>query len=105
MSVTHKNGIFWGLQYHPEYNLYEMARLTWCRRDKLVELGFFKDQESAEDYVSLLELLHKDPNRKDIAWILGIDEDLIDESIRCVEVKNWIEKLVIPVMTQTRVSQ
>ena len=44
VSVDYRGGKFWGLQYHPEYDLFEMARLTWCRIDKLMELGFFADR-------------------------------------------------------------
>ena len=54
VSVTHDGGQFWALQYHPEYDLHEMARLTSCRTDKLVKLGFFKDREATSTYVNLL---------------------------------------------------
>lgn len=96
VSVTHKGGMFWGLQYHPEYDLHELARLTWCRIEKLVKLGFFRDRDAAERYVNLLETLHQDPSRKDIAWLLGIDEDVTNEDVRLTEVRNWIEQLVLP---------
>lgn len=96
VSVTHKGGVFWGLQYHPEYDLHELARLTWCRLDKLQKAGFFKDREAGEKYVGLLETLYQDPSRKDIAWLLGIDEDVTNEDIRLAEVRNWIERLVLP---------
>jgi GMP synthase (glutamine-hydrolysing) len=46
--------------------------------------------------VELLETLHANPQRKDIAWLLGIDDDLTNEDIRQAEVRNWIERLVIP---------
>ena len=98
VAVTHKGGQFWGLQYHPEYDLHELARLTWCRIDKLVSLGFFRDRNAAEKYVDLLEVLHQDSSRKDIAWLLGIDDDVMSEDIRLAEVRNWIERLVLPSM-------
>src|SRR5262249_17474717 len=98
VAVTHQGGVFWGLQYHPEYDLHELARLTWCRLDKLVKLGFFRDRQAGEDYVRLLETLHQDPGRKDIAWLLGIDEDVMNEDVRLAEVRNWIDRLVIPSM-------
>jgi GMP synthase (glutamine-hydrolysing) len=94
----HKGGQFWGLQYHPEYNLHELARLTWCRIEKLVALGFFRDREAAETYVDQLEVLYQDPSRKDIAWLLGIDEDVMNEDVRLAEVRNWIDRLVLPNM-------
>ncbi|MEE8499503.1 MAG: type 1 glutamine amidotransferase [Kiloniellales bacterium] len=98
VSVTHKGGAFWGLQYHPEYDLHELARLCFCRKQKLVERGFFQDMAAAQDFVDRLEALHQDPSRKDIAWLLGIDEDVMNEDIRQAEVRNWIELLVLPSM-------
>ena len=29
-------GVFWGVQYHPEYDLHELARLTSARTEKLI---------------------------------------------------------------------
>jgi len=55
---------------------------------------------SGEDYVRLLETLHQDPGRTDIAWLLGIDEDVTNEDIRLTEVRNWIDRLVVPTMAQ-----
>ncbi len=94
--VTHQKGTAWALQYHPEYDLREMARLTYCRIEKLIRLGFFKTENDALEYVDQLEQLHNDPTRKDLSWRLGIDADLMDESVRQQEVKNWINHLVIP---------
>ncbi|NQV47809.1 MAG: type 1 glutamine amidotransferase [Rhodospirillaceae bacterium] len=96
VSVVYKGGVFWSPQYHPEYDLHELARLTWCRIDVLIKLGFFKNREDAEKYVDLLETLHQDHDRSDLAWLLGIDDDVMKEDIRQLEVRNWIEQLVIP---------
>ena len=99
VSVDYLGGTFWGLQYHPEYDLHEMARLTWCRIDKMVGLGFFADRKAGEAHVAMLEALHDDPGRQDLAWKLGVDKDVMDKDYRRTEVHNWIEKLVKPVMT------
>jgi GMP synthase (glutamine-hydrolysing) len=96
VAVTHDGGTFWGLQYHPEYDLHELARLCYCRKQKLTEKGFFRDLEAAQVFVDQLEALHQDPGRKDIAWLLGIDEDVMNEDLRLVEVRNWIEQQVQP---------
>jgi GMP synthase (glutamine-hydrolysing) len=98
VAVTHQGGSFWGLQYHPEYDLHELARLCYCRREKLTNLGFFRDTDAAQSFVDQLEALHQDPSRKDLAWLLGIDEDVMNEDIRLAEVRNWIQQLVIPHM-------
>ncbi len=33
VAVTHKKGVFWATQYHPEYDLHEMARLIVAREE------------------------------------------------------------------------
>ena len=96
VCVTHRRGTFWAVQYHPEYDLHELARLTHARMDRLVGMGFFAGAEAARDYVSKLETLHQDPSRRDLAWLLGIDDDVMNEDVRQIEVRNWIEHLVLP---------
>ena len=102
VSVTYQGGTFWGLQYHPEYDLHEMARLVFCRLEILTEQGFFKDRQAGEAYVNHLEALHQDPARRDIAWLLGIDDDVMNEDVRRLEVRNWIQRLVLPAMGERR---
>jgi GMP synthase (glutamine-hydrolysing) len=97
--VVEKEGAeFWGLQYHPEFNLHEMARLMFCRLEKLVRLGFFADEAAGMAHIDQLEALHADPTREDIATALDIRPDVMDESPRTVEVRNWINHLVLPNM-------
>ncbi len=96
IGVTHRRGTFWAVQYHPEYDLHELARLTFARMERLVGMGFFADLDAARDYVNKLETLHQDPSRRDIAWLLGIDDDVMNADVRQVEVRNWVEHLVLP---------
>ncbi len=91
MEIKHKKGTFWASQYHPEYNLYEVARLTLAREKLLTEQGFFKDHDAMQSHVDKMEELYRNPDRTDLIWQLGIDEDIIDDSIRQSEFKNWLE--------------
>jgi len=100
--VTLGLGRFWAVQYHPEYDLHEMARLIYCRRAKLRDLGFFKDIAKADAYVDQLEALHADPSRTDLAWALGVDADVTRPEVRQCEVVNWIEHEVLPTMALRR---
>jgi GMP synthase (glutamine-hydrolysing) len=100
VCVNHRNGTFWAPQYHPEYDLHEMARLTFCRIPKLMQLGFFRSEAQALEHVEKLESLHQDPGRFDLAWSLGIDADVMDAGIRQVEVANWIAHQVLPGMAR-----
>jgi GMP synthase (glutamine-hydrolysing) len=96
LAVTHKKGTFWATQYHCEYNLHEIARLTVAREKKLVAAGFFRSHEDLADLVDRMEALAKEPNRKDLRWQLAIDDDVLDDSIRQCEFVNWLKKLVLP---------
>ena len=98
VAITYKRGVMWAVQYHPEYDLRELARLTYCRIDKLMGMGLFQDRNAGEDYVAKLEALHQDPSRKDLAWLLGVDGDVMNEAVRLLEVRNWIEQQVLPGM-------
>jgi GMP synthase (glutamine-hydrolysing) len=96
VSVSYKNGEFWAPQYHPEYNLHELARLCYARRARLTELGFFSTEEQAQAFVIDLETLHENPQHKEIAWRLGFSSDLTRVEVRQAEARNWINLLVIP---------
>jgi len=96
LSVTHKKGTFWATQYHCEYNLLEMARLFLARKERLLNEGFFSTEDDLNQQVKRMEQLYKQPTRKDLRWQLGIGDDVLNDVIRQIEFKNWIEKLVIP---------
>ena len=89
-------GEFWGLQYHPEYDLHELARLLHCRREVSIKLGFFRDVKSADAMIEDLETLFADRSRSDLAWRYGIDDDVLDDKIRLCEVQNFVKHLVLP---------
>jgi GMP synthase (glutamine-hydrolysing) len=94
-EIRYKKGVFWGLQYHPEYDLHEMARLMVAREKKLTELGFFRGHGDFQEYVDRLEALNAEPQRKDLRWQLGIDDDILSADIRQCEFRNWVETLIL----------
>ena len=95
-AVKYLNGEFWGVQYHPEYDLHEVARLIVAREPKLVKQGVFLGHEDLMAYVQRLEELHAEPDRTDLRWQLGIDDTVIDSGIRQREFINWLKALVLP---------
>lgn len=96
VSVRFLKGDFWAVQYHPEYDLHEIARLLYCRRKVSIELGFFRDMAGADAFIDDLETLHADRSRGDLAWKYGIDDDVLDDDVRTCEVRNFIKHLVLP---------
>lgn len=96
VHVEHGRGVFWAVQYHPEYELRDVAELGVLRAPQLIEQGFFAGADDARGFLAQLEDLHDDPSRKDLAYRLGVDSDVLDESIRTREARNWLDRLVKP---------
>jgi GMP synthase (glutamine-hydrolysing) len=93
VAVRHGPGRFWALQYHPEYDLHEVASLCRLREKELVAQGTFASRADAGAYVERLEALHRDPSRRDLADELEIGPELLDEEVRTCEVRNWLFSL------------
>jgi GMP synthase (glutamine-hydrolysing) len=83
-------GVFEAVQYHPEYDLHEVASLCRLRRQELVDQGAFASLDDADRYARDLEALHSDPGRKDLVESLDVDETLLDPDLRTLEVRNWL---------------
>jgi GMP synthase (glutamine-hydrolysing) len=95
-EIRFGNGVFWGVQYHPEYGLHDVAFIIRRYGKRLVDEGFFHDLAELECYASDLEALQHDRTRRDIAWRLGLGAEIIDDSKRTCEIANWIAHLVRP---------
>jgi GMP synthase (glutamine-hydrolysing) len=93
VSVEHGPGRFWAVQYHPEYDLHEVASLCRLRADELVRQGSFASRAAADGYADDLEALHRDPSRGDLARAHGLGPDLLDADLRTREVRNWLRAL------------
>jgi len=96
LEVRSGQGVFWATQYHPEYELAEMARLIVARADPLIKEGFFADRAALEAKVQRMETLASDPRRKDLRWDVAVEDDILDDQIRQCELRNWVRKMVMP---------
>ena len=76
MSVYFKSGNseIWGLQYHPDYEYYQMINLANERKNIMIDNGYFKDESDFENYINYI----KEEDKK------------LDFENRTCEVKNWL---------------
>jgi GMP synthase (glutamine-hydrolysing) len=93
-EIRFGRGLFWGVQYHPEYGLHDIAAVIRRYGETLVTEGFFADVAELDRYASDLSTLAADEQRHDIAWRLGFGDDIMKESVRQTELSNWIASLV-----------
>jgi GMP synthase (glutamine-hydrolysing) len=93
-EIRRGRGVFWGVQYHPEYGLHDIAAVIRRYGQTLVTEGFFADIAELERYAADLSTLAANRQRRDIAWRLGFGDDIMKESVRQTELSNWITSLV-----------
>lgn len=93
-EIRFDRGLFWGVQYHPEYGLRDVAAVIRRYGETLVTEGFFADVAELNRYASDLSTLAANPQRRDISWRLGFGDDIMKESVRQIELSNWIASLV-----------
>jgi GMP synthase (glutamine-hydrolysing) len=95
-EISHDGGTFWGVQYHPEFNFAELASILEFLGPVMQQEGFFKSAEDHARYVKDLQSLHSDPVRQDLAWRYGLGDDVLDETCRLTEIRNFLNFKVRP---------
>ena len=87
---------FWGVQYHPEYDLLQIAAMFKRSAQRMVDRGYAATIEEAQAFAADLRTLHDNPDRKDLAWRYGITPDIIDANRHRLEFANWLRTEVAP---------
>jgi GMP synthase (glutamine-hydrolysing) len=87
-------GSFWGVQYHPEYSIAELAAFARRYSDVLLRDGLVGDvgeiEQLADDFVAL----DRKPDDARLAWRFGVGSSVTDAGLRCAELRNWLMKQV-----------
>ncbi|WP_232628907.1 type 1 glutamine amidotransferase [Methylobacterium sp. Leaf118] len=96
-EIRYEGGLFRGVQYHPEIDLDEVAGALRRQADDLVEMGLAESRAAVEGQADLIAALHREPDRRDLAWRLGLDDQVIEDRCRQREIANFIALLRAPV--------
>ena len=86
-------GVFWGVQYHPEFDFAEVAAIVERRAAALAEEGLAADEEAARQSARQLRALDKDQSA---ALRLGLDASVLTREARALEIANFIDRRVRP---------
>lgn len=89
------NSEVWAVQYHPEFDLQQLAQLYTLYADEMIRQGFFRDQADLDAYRVKLDALSRKPDDMGLAWQLGVDSDITDDEMRRTEILNWIRSRVL----------
>jgi GMP synthase (glutamine-hydrolysing) len=96
-EIRHNGSVAWGVQYHPEYPLREIATIVRRIGTRLIDEGFFLDPQEIKTFAGDLDTLDRDPGCKRLSWRYGISKNVLDKKLRTGEVANWLEFQVLPV--------
>lgn len=92
-EIRHLRGVFWGVQYHPELALEEVAIALRSQTEDLVEAGLADNEEDVASQAGAIEALHRDPASRALRWRLGVDGEFADEHARRREIANFLHNL------------
>ncbi|MFH1726599.1 MAG: type 1 glutamine amidotransferase [Elusimicrobiota bacterium] len=96
LEIRHGKGVFWSTQYHPEYDLLEMARLVAARAAPMVKEGLFAAEDQVRAHAGKMKALHADPGSERLRRELEAGDDILDPLVRQVELRNWIDYVASP---------
>jgi GMP synthase (glutamine-hydrolysing) len=99
-EIRFDRGVFWGVQYHPELSLAEVAAALRRQTDDLIKHGLARSGADVEKVAALVDSLDREPERADLAWQLGLDRQVADVTCRRTELANFIRYLVKPTMLE-----
>lgn len=86
-------GVHWGVQYHPELALWEIADALEASAQTLVSQGMARDEAAARGFADTVRTLDRDPSRRDLAWQIGVGAEVTDRRRRGREIVNFLAML------------
>jgi GMP synthase (glutamine-hydrolysing) len=95
-EIRVNGAIAWGVQYHPEYPLREIAAIVRRIGLRLIDEGFFLDTREIASFADDLVELDREPTEKRLSWRYGISKNVLDKTLRTGEVGNWLQYQVLP---------
>ena len=75
LYFTSGKSVIWGLQYHPDYEYWQMINLSSARKDRIIKNKHFKNENDFQKHLDYI----KEEDKK------------LDFQNRTCEIKNWLE--------------
>jgi GMP synthase (glutamine-hydrolysing) len=100
VEIRHGGGVFWGTQYHPEFNLTELGLMIETYAHELVDEGLVLAKSQALAFAEDLQDLGRDRGRLDLQWRHGVDPELMDDATCRREIANFVERIVKPSVSE-----
>jgi GMP synthase (glutamine-hydrolysing) len=96
VEIRTNGSVAWAVQYHPEYPLRELAAIVRRIGTRLIGEGFFENEKGVLRFARDLDALDRDPDCKQLSWLHGISQNVLNKQVRVSELANWLEYQVLP---------
>lgn len=96
IDISRRASHFVGVQYHPEHTFATTAAIIEAREERLVAEGFAQSIDGLRTVIADLRTLGSEPGRRDVAWRIGVDKQVLDPRLRTAELGNWLRARVLP---------
>jgi GMP synthase (glutamine-hydrolysing) len=96
VEIRTNGSVAWAVQYHPEYPLRELAAIVRRIGTRLIGEGFFENEKGVLRFARDLDALDHDPDCKQLSWLHGISQNVLNKRLRVSELANWLEYQVLP---------
>ena len=93
VEIRHERGIFWGVQYHPELAIGEIAAALRRESEALIDAGLVITCNDVNVVADTLDRLHREPHSRSARWRLVVDAQFANEEKRRTELLNFIEAI------------
>jgi len=85
--------VFWGVQYHPEFDLEYIAGLIRRYGSTLIDEGIRKDDDDLEKWAADLAAAQHDEDGNGLKRQYCLGDDVLDPRCRLLELSNWLSYL------------
>jgi GMP synthase (glutamine-hydrolysing) len=89
-EIRYDRGTFWGVQYHPELSIEEVAVALRAQAAELVAAGLAEREADVAAKADDLMTLHAAPQSLAARWRLGVDAEFAEEARRRRELTNFL---------------
>lgn len=90
VEIKQGRSVFWGVQYHPEFDLEYISVIIRKYNDQLIEEGFCEDSAGVEKWADDLAAAQYDNDEKVLKDQYCLGSDVLDSGERLKELSNWL---------------
>lgn len=93
VEIRRGGSVFWGVQYHPEFDLDYIAVIIRKYNDELIAEGIRKDSADVAEWADDLAAAQHEEGSEDLKNRYQLGSDVLDASVRLLELANWLSWL------------